>query len=169
MLANKRRRRRARRHNPFLNARRRTYRKGSAVKVRHVLNRRRRRQNPRRRSGVGGGMGGFLSAKMLTAMGYGALGALAPTLVTDRVLPMIGLQLTGLTRRLVQFAVPAGVLMLGGRKLLGAGAYPFAVVGMSVTAVGLVNDLTGGAAMLSGYGRPAPVLGRYTAPAPALR
>lgn len=114
-------------------------------------------------------MGGFLSAKMLTAMGYGALGALAPTIVTDRVLPMVGLQLTGLTRRLVQFAVPAGILMLGGKRLLGAGAYPFAVVGLSVTAVGLVNDLTGGAAMLSGYGRPAPVLGRYNAPAPALR
>ena len=104
MLANKRRRRKARRHNPFLNRRRRTYRKGSAVRVRHVLNRRRRRHNPRRRSGVGGGVGGFLSQKMLVAMGYGALGILAPTLVTDRLLPMVGLQFTGLTRRLVQFA-----------------------------------------------------------------
>lgn len=102
-------------------------------------------------------MPGFLTAGFLRDAGFGALGAVAPTLVTDRLLPLVGLSLTGLTRRLVQLAVPTAVVWLGGtRALLGAqGMHAFAIGGYAVTLLGLVNDFTGGIATVSG----APALG----------
>jgi len=153
MIANKRRHRRRRKANP-INRRRRSH-KGLFTRAR------RRYANPprRRRSsrGFGSGMPNFLSGGFLRDAGFGALGAVAPTLVTDRLLPLVGLNLTGLTRRLVQLAVPTAVVWLGGtRALLGAqGMHAFAIGGYAVTILGLVNDFTGGIAMVSG----APALG----------
>ena len=130
------------------------------------------RSRSRSRSSGGGGvpstMGGFVSVKFLTMAGYAALGAVAPSLVTDKLLPMVGLQLTGYTRRLVQFAVPAAVVMLGGKKLLGSNAMPFVVSAAGVTLLGLVNDLTGGVATVGRYAIPAPAMGRYAATSPVL-
>ena len=153
MIANKRRHRRRRKANP-INRRRRSH-KGLFTRAR------RRYANPprRRRSsrGFGSGMPNFLSGGFLRDAGFGALGAVAPTLVTDRLLPLVGLNLTGLTRRLVQLAVPTAVVWLGGtRALLGAqGLHAFSIGGYAVTILGLVNDFTGGIAMVSG----APALG----------
>jgi hypothetical protein len=113
-------------------------------------------------------VGGFVSAKFLTAAGYAALGAVAPSLVTDRLLPMVGFSLTGYTRRIVQFAVPLAVVMLGGKKLLGSNAMPFVVTAAGVTLLGLVNDMTGGVATVGRYGLPAPQMGRYAATSPVL-
>ena len=154
MIANKRRHRRRRKANP-INRRRRTHR-GRFVRVRHVANPR-RRASRRSGRGFGAGMPNFLSGGFLRDAGFGALGAVAPTLVTDRLLPLVGLTLTGFTRRLVQLAVPTAVVWLGGsRALLGAqGMHAFAIGGYAVTLLGLVNDFTGGIATVSG----APALG----------
>ena len=164
MIANKRRHRRRRKANP-INRRRRSH-KGLFTRAR------RRYANPPRRSrrrsskGFGAGMPNFLSGGFLRDTGFGALGAVAPTLVTDRLLPLVGLTLTGLTRRLVQLAVPTAVVWLGGtRALLGAqGMHAFAIGGYAVTLLGLVNDFTGGIAMVSG----APALGAFERISPGL-
>jgi hypothetical protein len=157
MIANKKRthRRRRRIANP-INRRRRSH-KGRFVRVRHMSANPRRRNRRRSRGGFGAGMPSFLSAGMLRDVGFGALGAVAPTIVTDRILPMVGLTLTGWTRRLVQLAVPTAVLWLGGtRFVLGKeGLHSFALGAYIVTALGVVNDFTGGIATISG----APALG----------
>lgn len=152
MLANPKKRRR---RTPKRGAGGRFVKRGSPVKVRHVLNPRGRRRSARRR--IGGGAPGFLSTGMLTQAGFGALGALTPSLLTDRVLPMVGFTTSGFVRRALQFAVPTVVLMLGGRRFLGAGTAAFATGAYAVTTLGLVNDLTGGAVALSG----ARNMGRY--------
>jgi hypothetical protein len=97
-------------------------------------------------------MPNFLSGAFLRDAGFGALGAVAPTLVTDRLLPLVGLTLTGYTRRLVQLAVPAAVLWLGGTRALMSpqGLHAFAIGGYAVTLLGLVNDMTGGIATVAG-------------------
>jgi len=163
MIANKRRHRRRRKANP-INRRRRTH-KGLFMRKRSHANPPRRARR-RSRGGFGAGMPGFLSGGFLRDAGFGALGAVAPTLVTDRLLPLVGLTLTGLTRRLVQLAVPTAVVWLGGtRALLGAqGMHAFAIGGYAVTILGLVNDFTGGIAMV---GSP-PALGAFERITPGL-
>jgi len=147
MIANRKRRRR--RASP--NRRRRSH-SGRYARVRRMSAnpRRRMRRNPRR--GFRSGMPGFLTGGFLRDAGFGALGALAPTLVTKRLLPLVGLTLTGFTERLVQLAVPTAVLWLGGtRGLLGAqGMHAFAIGGYAITLLNLVNDFTGGIATVSG-------------------
>lgn len=178
LMANKRRKRRTKRAMP------------AGLKRYHAARRRRRtvsvvRANPKHRArvhtkkhrarsrskGVGGvpaTVGGFVSVKFLTMAGYAALGAVAPSFVTDKLLPMVGLTLTGYTRRIAQFAVPAAVVMLGGKKLLGSNALPFVVTAAGVTLLGLVNDVTGGVAVVGRYALPAPQMGRYSATSPVL-
>jgi hypothetical protein len=130
--------------------------------VAHVV---RYRRNPGR-----GRMGGFVPS-MGALQGYAmtAAGMVAPSLVTDRLLPMFGIVLTGWMRRGVQFLVPGAVQMFGGR-LLGKNAAPFIAGGYAVTVLGVVNDLTGNfPGMVGGYGRtPArPQLAGYSRGVPA--
>lgn len=158
MLVNRRRKRRARRRGRMPAAlarywaarrggsnpkrRRRSHRKGRAVAVRHVyanprVHRRRRRHNPRR----SGGMGSFLSTRTLKQVGFATLGALAPSFVTDRLLPMIGFPVSGYLKRAIQFAVPTAVLAIGGRRVLGDGTAAFTIAAYGVTGVALAADL----------------------------
>ena len=162
MVVNRKRRRRAKKS---------THRR-RVVRVQHLaLNRKhraRRRHNPKRRrsyrgggGGVPAGVGGFISTKFLTSAGMVAFGAVAPSLVTDKLLPMLGLNVTGIVRRAVQFAVPLAVATLGGKRLLGKNLYPFVLGGAGITLLGLVNDFTGALPMLGRYSLPAPQMGRY--------
>ncbi len=135
---------RARRRNPVNPVnRRRPWHRGHETK---------RRNRRRSGGGFGAGMPSFLTGGFLRDAGFGALGAVAPTLVTDRILPLVGLTLTGFTRRIVQLAVPTAVLWLGGsRFVLGKGGmHAFAIGAYSVTLLGLVNDFTGGIAQIGG-------------------
>lgn len=167
-MLNKKRKRRARRRTTsgrFSKAAsthrvRRRRRRGAAVRVRHVLNPRRRGRRRSRSGGGGVGMPGFLSKSFLFNTAFGAVGMVVPSLVTDRLLPMVGFSTSGIIRRAIQFAVPTAVLFLGGRRFLGSGTGAFAIGAYAVTALGLVNDLTGGLAMVSGGGMRKP-LGRY--------
>ena len=122
----------------------------------------RRRAVARRRTRRSIGAPGFASAAMLKQALYAAAGIAAPALLTDVLLPKVGLTLTGIPRRLVQFLAPSLVLMAGGRSLLGTGAVPFIAGAYGVTALGMFNDLTAGT-LLTGT---APALSAY---APAAR
>lgn len=114
---------------------------------RRVARRRHYRRNP---SFVGGIRRTFSTSGLMDA-GFVALGMVAPSLVTDRFLPMVGLVLTGWTRRAVQLAVPLGVQAFAPR-VLGAGTAKFVAGGLGVCALGVVNDLTGGTpGMVGGY------------------
>ncbi len=155
-----------RRNEPNPRRRRRHRVRRRVVRVRHILaNRRRRRVS---RAGGGGGvpstMRGFVSVSFLTQAGFAALGAFTPTLITDRLLPAVGFSTTGWTRRLIQLAVPAVVVLAGGKRFLGRGAGAFVLGAAGVTMLGVVNDLTGGIATVARYQLPPPVMGRYQRP-----
>lgn len=138
------------------------------VKVVHyAVNKRRavrRRHNPKGGSGSPSTMAGFISARYLSAAGMVVLGALAPSMVTDRVLPMVGLQLTGLTRRLAQLAVPAALVAFGGKRMLGQYATPFLLGATGFTLYGLVNDFLPGVLPTAALAGVSPGLGRYALP-----
>ena len=134
--SNPKRRRRARRNPPvLLNPRRRSTA---------------RRSSRRGRSFVGGLKRSFSTAGIMDA-GWIAFGMVAPSIFTDRLLPMIGLVLTGWTRRAAQLAVPLGVQAFA-PGLLGNGTSKFVAGGLGVCALGVVNDLTGNMpGMVGGY------------------
>jgi len=161
---------RRRKRNPANPKRRHRTRRGLFAKVRHVRARRYARNAPRRRSRRSSGLGlpGFLSGRFLKDAGFGALGAVAPTLFTDKVLPMVGLTLAGIPRRLAQLALPTAILYLGGKKLLGTGAYAFTIGAYAITVLGLVNDLTGGIATISGAPALGDGMGHYQVSGPGL-
>ncbi len=176
--ARRRRRRRARRRNPFaMNDPARRRRRHGRRRNPFLANRRRvgrRRRSYRRNTPLRAPrtLAGLFSPAFLTDVAWAAAGAVTPSLVTDRLLPMIGMGafITGpWVRRAVQFAVPTVVLMFA-RPMLGRGADAFATGAYAVTAVGLLNDLTGGIATLSAYEPSAPVtgMGRYELAAPGI-
>jgi hypothetical protein len=156
----------------------RRHRRGAAVRVRHVY------ANPRSRRRVqhsgGGGipssLAGFVSMKFLVDAAFVAGGAVVPALVTDRLLPMVGFAVSGWTRRILQLAVPAVVILLGGKRMLGTGALPFVLGAAGFTILGVVNDVTGGVAAVGRYSLPSAAVGghavgvgRYQAMPAALR
>lgn len=158
-----RRRRRSRRRNPFASAnmprrrrgRRRSYRRNQPARVPRTIQQ-------------------FLSAAFLTDVAFAGLGAITPSWVTDRLLPMMGpmFDLRGMPmmRRLVQFAVPTVALWFAPRGF-GKQAGSFAIGAYAVTAVGLINDFTGGmVGQLGAYEPSAPIsgLGRYELSAPGV-
>jgi hypothetical protein len=121
-------------------------------------------------------MAGFVSMKFLMDAAFVAGGAVVPALVTDRLLPMVGFAVSGWTRRIVQLAVPAVVIMLGGKRLLGKGALPFVLGAAGITLLGVINDVTGGVAAVGRYSLPSAAVGghsvgvgRYQAMPAALR
>jgi hypothetical protein len=178
MLVNKRRKRRAARRKGVMpaglkrywaakrgrsvNSKRRRRHAARAVSVRHVRRGSARRRNPRR---SGGGAGGFLSVKMLKTVGFATLGALSPSLVTDRLLPAVGFGVTGYLRRAIQFAIPTILLAMGGKRVLGDGTAAFTIASYGVTGVGLactcpgrLPGVSGSAGGLSGVSPEAVVL-----------
>lgn len=111
---------------------------------------RRSRRAVRRSTGRGGAL---FSLTRWQTYGMTAFGMVAPSLVTDRVLPMLGIALTGWLRRGVQFAVPAGVQWFA-PHVLGRDTGAFLAGAYAVTLLGAVNDLTGGMpGMVGGYVR----------------
>lgn len=167
----RRRRRRARmRYNAprrYYRRRRRRYNAPAANMPRRY--RRRRRNQPAR---VPRTFQQFFSAQFMTDVAMASLGAITPSWITDRLLPMVGLDLRTmpLTRRLVQLAIPTAILMVMPRGF-GRQTGSFAIGAYAVTGVGLINDLTGGmVGALSAYEVAAPVsgLGRYEFSAPGL-
>lgn len=114
---------------------------------RHSVSVRRYRRNPSTFRGLLPTMSGWQS------YGLTALGMVAPSLVTDRLLPSVGIVLTGWLRRGVQLLVPTSVHFFAPR-LLGKDTNAFIAGGYAVTLLGVVNDFTGGAAgMVGGYVR----------------
>lgn len=152
MLANKRRHRRRRGRMPAPLARywashRRNdpnprHRRHRRAVVRHVV---RYRRNPSL-------VRSFIpSTAALTDFGATAVGMVAPSVVTDRLLPMVGIQLTGWLRRGVQFLVPGVVQYF---RLAGRYTPAFVTGGYAVALLGVVNDLTSGIpGMVGGYMR----------------
>lgn len=176
----RRRRHRRRRRNPIANLnprRRRSYRRRRRNPIGNMPMHRRRsygRRRSRRNSPVRvpRTLMGFFSAQFLTEVGFAALGAVTPSFVTDRLLPMMGMGafITGpWVRRFVQFLVPTGVVMFM-PAAFGRQAGAFALGAYAVTAVGFLNDMAPGFATLGAYEVAAPVsgLGRYEFAAPGL-
>ena len=143
--------RRPRRNDPNPRRRRAVSRRAVAVARRHY------RRNPRSVRGFLPSMSGW------TSYGMTALGMVAPSLVTDRLLPMLGISLTGWLRRGVQLAVPVAVGQFAPR-LLGKDTPAFIAGAYGVVVLGVVNDLTGGTPGMVGRYERVPLranLGRY--------
>jgi hypothetical protein len=134
-----------RRRNPLANPRRRR-RNPFPISLANPRRRRRSyRRNPvRSRS--------FLpKLNSLTAYAMTAFGMVAPSLVTDRLLPMLGITLTGWLRRGAQLAVPVGVQYFAPR-ILGKDTPAFVAGAYGVTILGAVNDLVGFPGMVGRMG-----------------
>jgi hypothetical protein len=87
----------------------------------------------------------------MTAYAMTAFGMVAPSLVSDRLLPMLGITLTGWLRRGVQLAVPVGVQYFAPR-ILGKDTPAFVAGAYGVTILGCVNDLVGFPGMVGRFG-----------------
>ncbi len=139
--ATHRRKSRARRNDPSPRRRR--------MSVRHVV---RYRRNPGRARA-------FFSVSKWQTVGMTALGMTAPSFVTDTLLPMAGIILTGWFRRGAQLAVPVGIQYFAPR-ILGRDTSAFVAGGYAVCLLGAVNDLTGGMPGMVGRYERKPLAGR---------
>ena len=151
MLANRSHKRRARRGQPAalkrywasrrgVSANPRRHHKKRRVSVAHVV---RYRRNPR-------SIRTLFSGSNFTTYGVVALGMVAPGALTDRILPMLGIQLTGWLRRGVQFLLPVS-LQFFAPNVLGKYKGPVLSGMYAVSLLGVVNDLAGFPGMVGGY------------------
>lgn len=161
----RRRRSHARRNGPFDSTlytnrhrrRRRARRNYYSVVTNRPRRRRRYHHNPRRRRGFGGKGQAVNLNRLLPQIGAGVGAGLVLGYVTPMVVTRLGVVPSGPIYRLIQGAIAFGGAMLAQRFRLvgGAAANAFAAYGMTVAAIGLVNDL--GLLQGLGLGAPTPV------------